>query len=100
MKELNPKEPKTELSVDKQQEKKETLVGQILPHPGHTLFEINLGTKEIKPAKFETELVLDLNSKDNFNKKVIINKDCVYISALNRANVVKKLLKGSNGSRL
>ena len=61
-------------------------VGQLKPKRGHKVFEFNYETKEFKEAKYDYEL--------NTGKKSIIkNKNCTYVSALNKQNAAKKLLK-------
>lgn len=50
---------------------------------GLTLFEFNQRTGELKPATIET---------DAWNrKKVIAQKDCFYLQALNEKNARRKL---------
>lgn len=68
------------------------LQGTIRPQKGHTLFELNLKTKEIKPAQFE-EIYYQSDMK---KKKVIMQHDCIYISALNEKNALRKLFKSIN----
>ena len=89
--------------VDQVQEKRvEQFVGSIHPYPGHTLFEVNGITGTIEPAKFEA---MDIHFNPNGNipnsnrKKLVINKGCIYVSALNKKNVIKHLEKGSIGGR-
>lgn len=94
MKELEgTKRDKTELQVQKQQEKKATLVGQITPHRGHKVFSINTATGFVKEAEYEKtlETVYVIGRKNQYvnNKRIMIEKYCVYISALNKKNAVK-----------
>ena len=80
----------------KKQEKK---LGVIKPHKGHTLFEIEVKTMSINLPEFET-IEVDW-TKDSSNKsKLKVKEGCVYISALNKRNALKKFKKGSNGSRI
>lgn len=76
----------------------------IIPYKGHTLFEINLVTGEVSEAQFEKisvsmEEAIGLNKLNNskirpgITKKVIVKKDCVCISALNKSNAIKKFAK-------
>ena len=51
---------------------------------GLTLFEFNKTTNEIKPAKLERTWT---------GYKVVINKDCFYIQALNAKNAKRKLIQ-------
>lgn len=94
----------------KEQEQKFELVldSQIFPHRGHTLFEIEIETGTIRPAEY--------NLKQNYffnwswkpgdpiasERSLIRNAGCVYISALNKTQALKKYLKeggNNNGSK-
>lgn len=71
-------------------------VGTLKPKKGHRVFEINTLTLMIREAVYEEEsdLVLISNKiKKGKKKKLITDKDCIYISALNTKNAVKKLNK-------
>jgi hypothetical protein len=101
MKELELKVKQShEVGIKQQKEKKHELIGQIVPHEGHSLFELNIKTKEIKKAQFTAiEKDVYIFSKGIKHKKqVIVNEDCVYISALNKKNAIKHFSKNSNGS--
>jgi len=90
---------KIEIVNQKEVQKQEVLIGRIKPKRGHTLFEYNKLTKEIKKASFDS---IDISfekamEKDiSANKKVTINSDCLYITALNENNV-RKILKREYG---
>lgn len=75
-----------------EQEKQSRHLGSIRPKKGHTLFEINLKTKEIVPATFE-EKEYRLDGKNSNRRTVVVKDDCTYISALNEKNAIRKLLK-------
>lgn len=97
MKELkiNIKE-KTELRAEAKQESKQKYLGTILPKKGHTLFEVNTITGEIKKAKYEKTDIDFEKAKEGIivkKRKVIIKPNCIYVSALNIKNVIKKLKK-------
>lgn len=86
------------IEIVKQQQKKTEIKfsHSIKPHKGHTLFEINTITFEIKKAIFRTKDACYLKAirGELFSKKdVIMNENCVYISALNEKNAFKKLFK-------
>ncbi len=96
-------------------EKKQQLVGRILPKKGHTIWEVNLLEHTIEPAEFEEveaasfvkekpkglgivgykdgrkKLVLD--GLAPIKRKLIKKKDCIYMSKLNRKSVLKQLEK-------
>jgi hypothetical protein len=92
-----------EVTQQKKQEEKDNFSHRILPHRGHSLFEINLKKGTVELAKYEGALEIDFNGgkERNVNRKVIImDQDCVYISALNKKNAVKHFKKKSNGSKI
>jgi hypothetical protein len=83
-------------TINQNQEKKRVHIGSIRPHKGHTLFEINYKTGEIKKAEFKKQVLnigeaihkgVDFVSK---KKEIEIKENCVYISALNKENAIKK----------
>ncbi len=84
------------------------LVARIVPRDGHTLFEVNKVDMTIKPATFEmVEKMVEQTSmmskiigvplKPVFVSKmvpeVIVQPNCLYISALNVKNVMKILVR-------
>lgn len=97
-------------------EKKQEFIGRITTHKGHTLFEVNLKEHTIEPAEFEDDIAvfktdkpiskgigvmqhkdgskkMVLDALPTVSKKLIKKPDCIYISALNRTNLLKKLVK-------
>jgi len=89
---------KDKIVLEKQaeQQKETKLIGKIRPKKGHTLFEVNEYTGEIKKAVFESQTISFEQAKSKFltpKKKVLVNKNCIYISALNVKNLIKKLKK-------
>src|SRR5690554_6095561 len=72
-------------------------VGSLKIKRGHRVFEVNISTLEINEATYDekTDFVLSNDKmKNSKRKKLIINKDCVYVSALNAKNAIKKINKG------
>lgn len=72
------------------------LIKKFKPQKGHTLFEINKATGQVVKAKFEVEKTISLEKaqtpiKSAPSKKVIMNENCIYISALNIKSCFKKL---------
>lgn len=59
-------------------------IGQIKPKRGHKLYEFNYVTKTLEEVKTQTV---------NGRKKYITQPDCIYVSALNKQNAAKKILK-------
>ena len=82
---------KVVITKQAQQEKQQKLVGRIRPYKGHTLFEVNLGNGNVMEAKIEEPVADYLGRK--LPKKVIVNKNCIYVSALNVKSLMKKLVK-------
>jgi hypothetical protein len=96
---------KPKIEISKEQEKKTEIQfdSNIIPHRGHTLFEIDVLTQKVSRAEFEQEDVLfSLNfSKESLaiNKRVIKKEGVFYVSALNEKSALKKFKKGINGSK-
>jgi len=98
-----------ELSVTKKQEHEYKLIGSHVPKiDGYTIFEYNMETKEIVPAVYQTEDTFDLNlveqaiksANTTFKltqspKKLHLNKNCIYVEALNVKNAIKHLKNGN-----
>ena len=102
---LSKEKSKTELSQEKEQEYQLIYQGTIIPYDGHVLYELNLNTNKIKEAKFlKQDYVFNPewspSKKAKVDSKVIMNVGCVYVSALNKDNALKKFKKGSNGTRI
>jgi hypothetical protein len=76
--------------ISQNQHEKQPVISNIVMHKGHTMFEINCQTGEIIPAKFqEVNATLDGGVK----KKLLCNKDCLYVPCLNIKNARKKFAK-------
>lgn len=76
----------------------------ITPHPGHTLFEINVLTGKCKVAEYQEEKIQLVPQRNMINgqaqgitskksSEVIRNDGCIYISALNKKNALIKFFK-------
>lgn len=94
---LNENKPKTEETAKQKEKQEHKHLGRIRQHPGHTLFEINTKEGSIRRAKFIDKKIFKLGTGSTANKSVQINKDCVYISALNVKNALRKFKKGQSG---
>jgi len=68
---------------------------KITPQKNHTLFEINLSLKTIEIAKFDELPAIKFEEAIKGNiviqKKVTKKENCIYISSLNKKNVLKIL---------
>jgi len=96
------KEQKDQLEFVKQTkaETQKVHVGRINPKRGHSLFEVNIVLKTIELASFDKSEVISFEDARkgliSVNKKVTKNKDCEYITALNKKNVIKILERDHN----
>lgn len=87
---------RTEIQQRKKQQQEYKLINSIRHNPGHTLFSINAVTGEIKEAAFEVEDTISWKNAllvaagVGIPKKVVVEKDCAYIEALNKENALKK----------
>jgi hypothetical protein len=84
----------TELVKLTQARAEEKFVKRFKPHTGHTMFEINKVTGDVCVAEFENKaLSFDkaLNNDVSGSKKIIMKPDCIYVSALNIKNALKKM---------
>lgn len=76
--------------VVQQVRKEPALVGSATMPKGHTMFIVELKPPyQIYPATYE-ETVVEFGSKE-VRKKLIVPKDCIPVSALNKKNVIKKI---------
>lgn len=87
-----------EIKAEAEQKKEIKLIGQQRKVPGLTLWEYNENTKELTKAKFQKVNVmihgLGMSPESITNThKVIVNENCVYFQALNRANALRKISK-------
>lgn len=84
-----------ELRMEQIQKKKNEfhLIGQEKRIKGHTLFCFNVATKKIKVAPIKQDIMMGLDGVVIYKNSVTIEKDCVYVQALNEKNARKKLVK-------
>ncbi len=93
--EINPKK-NIELSVQQKKQVEHQLIGEIVPHQGHQIWQINIETLEVTLAKYSNATAtFGMEVKKEIIKKVGFN----YVSALNKKNALKKHLAGVNGSK-
>lgn len=78
--------------VDKKQ-KEYHLIGRQRKVSGHTLFEFNRKTKEIRPADISREVIVGMDGNPRYKTKTNVHQDCFYLQALNVRNAKKKLVK-------
>ncbi|MFD3001427.1 hypothetical protein ACFS7Z_13730 [Pontibacter toksunensis] len=85
---------KTEIRVE--QKKQIKLIGSTRKVPGHTMFELNLETQEIKQAEYQEGTVYAYTEKSHEHQhrlKLVVKENCIYVQALNKKNAFKKLAK-------
>ena len=68
------------------------LIGKQRKVPGHTLFEFDKKTKEIRPAQVTREQIWTKKGPIS-RTRTDIHEGCFYVQALNKANAAKKLHK-------
>jgi hypothetical protein len=88
---------KIEISVKQKKQIEKELIGNIIPHNNHTLWEINNETLSIKKAEFIKQPIV-FGEKEP-QKQVLQRDGYSYVSALNKANALKKFNQGKNGSK-
>ena len=96
MKELQKKDKDKVEQVKQQVQEIQTVFdSRIRPQKNHTLFEVNLVLKTIEIAEFDELPAVNFEEAMKGNiiakKKVTKKENCVYISSLNKKNVLKIL---------
>jgi len=98
MKELELKNNKTniELSVEQRKQVQYQFIGDVVPHEGHKIWEINTETLEIEEAKFSNTTYQMFGEN---RKEIIVKKGFSYVAALNKKNALKKYKNGVRGGK-
>lgn len=101
MKELQTKEKDKIEQVKQQVQQIQTVFDYTLkPKRGHALFEVNLLSRTIEIAQFDEQPIVKyedaVKGKISTKKKITKKENCIYISALNKKNVLKILQKLTN----
>ena len=88
------REDATRVEQVAKKQKEYKLIGKQHKVAGHTLFEFNRKTKEIKLADIHRECVFDAATGNPIYKtKTDVHDGCFYLQALNIKNAEKKLRK-------
>jgi hypothetical protein len=74
-------------------QKELTKVGSRRIRRGHTLFKLDLNVMEITVAPVHRKVVIELDGKPKKIQDLYMEPGCIYESALNVKNVVKKFDK-------
>ena len=98
MKELEIKKSDTNIEINIQQKKKveHELIGKIVPHEGHKVWEINKETLEIKEAKFTNTTYKAFGENQ---KEILTKQGYAYVSALNKRTALDNYKKGKSGGK-
>jgi hypothetical protein len=89
-----------ELTQEENKKVEYAYLNSIIPHSGHTLFEINPKDNSIKEAEFRVNTTYVLGDSLQSKKEVIRNKGMVYISALNKSSAMNRYNKGKGSAML
>jgi hypothetical protein len=84
----------SEIVAKKEQKKEDKKVTTIKPHRGHTLFEWHIAENKLVKATFEktdVDYLAVINKHNVARRKVIMKSGCIYVSALNEKNAMRKL---------
>lgn len=87
---------KLEVAAEIPNKREEKYIATLHPQRGHSCFEMNLVTKEIKLAEFENIAADFINAaKGNYfqKSKIIVKPNCIYETALNKKSAAKKFIK-------
>lgn len=91
---------KVEIVKQQQAEIQKVLESTLKPSKGHTLFEVNLIDNTIEIAEFDelpnVKWEDALKGQISSQKKITKKPNCIYISALNKNNVLKILKRNFN----
>lgn len=82
---------RTEMVIKKKREFH--LIGNERRIKGHTLYAFNIVTKEIKIAPIERKIFFGFNGNMTYKNEVTVEKNCIYLQALNKKNVIKRLIR-------
>ena len=69
------------------------LIGSQRKIKGHTLYAFNTVTKEIQVAAVERKVFLGLDGNMTYKNELTVEKDCIYLQALNEKNARKRLIR-------
>jgi hypothetical protein len=89
------KQDKLEFLKQTKLETQKVHIGRTNPKRGHSLFEVNISLKTIELADFDKSEAVKyedaMKGMISVNKKLTVKENCIYISALNKKNVMKIL---------
>lgn len=90
---LSPIDQPTKVEIISEAKQEYKFIGNIYIRPGHKLFCFNPTLMEVNEVVYTRHL--DVNTKGELIKKAKTNYDpkCIYVSALNIGNAIKKINK-------
>lgn len=92
MLESNKKDP-IKKEIKKEIEKQLKKVGVIRPYRGHKIFRVSKDDLSISDPKWMDPIVSFKNGKDVVQKRIETEEGFFYLSALNKSNCKKKIIK-------
>lgn len=95
MKEIVEKKERVEVisEVEKPDEKHHTLLARArMTIDGGSVFEYNADINELRPCDWEFSDTVALGQEPR--NKIVVNKNCIYLEALNLKNALKRVKKG------
>ena len=87
------KDDSTRIEQLQKQNKEYHLVGKQRKTAGHTLFEFDRKTKEIRHADISRQAAVGMDGNVRYQTRMDVHSGCFYIQALNKKNAEKKLRK-------
>lgn len=85
--------PETELRTNKEQEKEHRLIGQVLRRTDHQLYEFDPKTGKVSAKQIERASNFHFDGHAVHNARTEADSNCLYVSALNRRNAIRKFEK-------
>lgn len=77
------------IAAEQRQVKTERHIASLRAYPGHRVFQFNLATGEVTQAKIDS---VTATFNGGTSKKVTQLPNCLYCTALNKRNAIKKLV--------
>lgn len=90
LQDFNPEFDKDKIEIVNQEQENYQLnnLGSLLLKNGMKIFEINIKEKTIEDAQYDDEVYKVFEKTTN--RKIIVKENCVYITAINKKNAVRK----------
>lgn len=92
MLELTPKQA-IEKQVDKEARKDLKHIASMMPHKGQFIFKYDMKERKVSVIQDSDHKKQSVGLNEKVNKKLILDKNCLYVVALNKKNAAKKFQK-------